>query len=58
MRLSHLVALMIFSALVSTVFATLLREDARGRLRFGLLAFAAFVASAILVGWLMYPFPS
>jgi hypothetical protein len=58
MRFSHLLALVIFAALVSTVFATLLREDARGRLRFGLLAFAAFVLSAVVVGWLMYPFPS
>ena len=58
MHFSHLLALVIFSALVSTVFATLLRNDRRSRLRFGLLAFGAFVLSAILVGWLMYPFPS
>ncbi len=55
---SHLVILLVFSFLVSVVFATLLRDDARSRLRFGLLAFAAFVLSAIVVGWLMYPFPS
>ena len=58
MRPSHLVYLIVFSALVSAVFATLLREDMRGRLRFGVGAFAAFVAAAIAVGWLMYPFPS
>jgi heme A synthase len=55
---SHLVALLTFAALVSTVFAALLREDLPSRLRFGLRAFAAFVVSAIVVGWLMYPFPS
>lgn len=55
---SHLVALLTFSMLTSAVFATLLRDDLRSRLRFGLLAFAAFVISAIVVGWLMYPFPS
>jgi hypothetical protein len=58
MRFSHLLALLAFSALVSAVFATLLREDTRSRVRFGLLAFSAFVLSAIAVGWLMYPFPS
>jgi hypothetical protein len=58
MRFSHALALLVFSALVSAVFATLLREDLRSRLRFGLLAFSAFVLSAIVVGWLMYPFPS
>jgi hypothetical protein len=54
---SHFVALVAFSSLVSTVFATLLREDLKSRLRFGLLSFTAFVLSAILVGWIMAPFP-
>ena len=54
---SHLVTLLVFSALVSTVFAMLLRETPRARLRFGLLAFGAFVLSTIAAGWLMYPFP-
>lgn len=58
MAFSHLLALLVFSALVSAVFATLLREDPRSRLRFGVMAFFAFVLSAIAVGWLMYPFPS
>ena len=58
MRPSHLVFLVVFSALVSAVFATLLRDDRRSRVRFGAMAFAAFVLSAIAVGWLMYPFPN
>lgn len=58
MNASHLVYLIVFSVLVSAVFATLLRDDLRSRLRFGLAAFAAFVVSAVTVGWLMYPFPS
>jgi hypothetical protein len=56
-RPSHLVYLIVFSALVSAVFATLLRDDTRSRLRFALAAFGAFVVSALAVGWLMYPFP-
>ncbi len=55
---SHLLTLVVFSGLVSTVFATLLRDDRRSRLRFGLKLFAAFVGSVVLVGWLMAPFPS
>jgi hypothetical protein len=54
---SHLVTLVVFSALVSTVFATLLRDTLRDRVRFGLLAFAAFVLSTLLIGWLTNPFP-
>jgi hypothetical protein len=57
MMSSQLVALLVFSLLVSTVLALVSRNDARGRLRFGLIAFAAFVLSAFLAGWLMYPFP-
>jgi hypothetical protein len=56
-RASHLVYLLVFSALVSAVFATLLREDMRSRLRFAFGAFGAFVLAAIAVGWFMYPFP-
>lgn len=55
---SHLGALVAFSALVSTVFATLLRDTPRERLRFGAQAFAAFVLATLLLGWLMNPFPS
>ncbi|HYN04472.1 MAG TPA: hypothetical protein VE359_18630 [Vicinamibacteria bacterium] len=55
---SHLVTLLVFSVLVSTVFATLLRDTTRERLRFGLLAFAAFVLSTLVIGWLTNPFPS
>ena len=55
---SHLVVLIIFSVLVSGVFALLLREDGRSRLRFGLMAFGAFVVSALVVGWIMHPFPN
>jgi hypothetical protein len=54
---SHVVNLVVFALLVSTVFATLQRDDLRSRIRFGLLTFAAFLGSAILVGWLMSPFP-
>jgi hypothetical protein len=55
---SHLLNLILFSALVSTVFAVLLREDTHSRVRFAVTAFAGFVGSALIVGWLMYPFPT
>jgi hypothetical protein len=54
---SHLLNLLLFSGLVSTVFATLLRDTTRDRLRFGVMAFAAFVLSTLLIGWLTNPFP-
>lgn len=54
---SHLVTLIVFSGLVSTVFALLLRDTTSERLRFGLTAFAAFVLSTLVIGWLTNPFP-
>jgi len=54
---SHILSLLVFSALVSTVFATLLRNTTKERVRFGLWAFGAFVLSTLVLGWLMNPFP-
>jgi hypothetical protein len=47
----------VFAALVSAVFATLLRDDPRSQLRTAALMFAGFVGAALLLGWLMYPLP-
>lgn len=55
---SHLLNLILFSILVSVVFAVLLRDDTKSRIRFGVLAFCGFVAAALAVGWVMFPFPS
>jgi len=54
---SHLLLLLVFAFFVSLVFAVLLRDDARSQLRFGGLVFGGFVVSAVLLGWVMYPFP-
>lgn len=54
---SHLFLLTIFAFFVSLVFAVLAKDTAREQLRLGVLLFAAFAASAIVLGWLMYPFP-
>jgi hypothetical protein len=54
---SHLLTLLLFAALVSAVFAALRHGEVRGRVRFGLRAFAAFVLSALVAAWLMRPFP-
>jgi galactitol-specific phosphotransferase system IIC component len=52
----HFVILVVFSALVFIVFAMLLRDTPRERLRFGLKVFAAFVLSTLVIGWLTNPF--
>jgi hypothetical protein len=54
---SHLVLLVIFAFFVSLVFAVIAKDDLRQQLRFGGLMFGGFLASAMVLGWLMYPFP-
>ena len=54
---SHFLLLLVFSFLVSLVFAMLLRDEPRAQLRTGALMFGGFVAAALLLGWLMYPMP-
>jgi len=54
---SHLVLLVLFAFFVSLVFAVLTKDDAREQMRFGATLFAGFVAAAVVLGWLMFPFP-
>ena len=57
MMQSHLVLLVIFAFFVSLVFAVIAKDDAGDQLRFGGMMFAGFLASAVVLGWLMYPIP-
>jgi hypothetical protein len=57
MLVSHFSLLVLFSFFISAVFATLLRDGIREQLRLGGFMFGGLVLSAVLLGWLMYPFP-
>jgi len=54
---SHFVLLVLFSFFVSAVFAAITKDDVGEQLQLGGMLFAGFVVSAIVLGWLMYPFP-
>jgi len=54
---SHALLLAIFACFVSLVFALLTKDDARQQIQFGGMLFAGFLIAAIVLGWLMYPFP-
>ncbi len=54
---SHFLLLVLFALLVSIVIAALMREQPSEQLRFGALVFVGFVVTALVLGWLMYPFP-
>ncbi len=54
---SHFLLLVLFAFLVSIVFAVLMRDDPRQQIRTAGVMFATFVATAVILGWLMYPLP-
>jgi len=53
----HFLLLAVFAFFVSLVFAVLMRDDPRAQLRLGGIMFFGFIASAQVLGWLMYPLP-
>jgi hypothetical protein len=54
---SHLLLMMLFAFFVSLVFAVISKDDVREQLRFGGMMFGGFMVVAVVLGWLMYPFP-
>ena len=54
---SHFLLLVLFSFFVSLVFSVLLRDDPRQQIRTGGMMFGGFIVTALVLGWLMYPFP-
>jgi prepilin signal peptidase PulO-like enzyme (type II secretory pathway) len=54
---SHLLLLALFAFFVSLIFAVIAKDDVRAQLQFGGMMFAGFLVSAVVLGWLMYPFP-
>ena len=57
MRLSHFEALLLYSLIVSTVFALITKSEPREQFRYGVFVFLSFLAVALAVGWIMYPLP-
>lgn len=54
---SHLLLLVVFSALTALVLAVLQRDTVRDQARLWALLFAGFIGAALVIGWVMYPFP-
>ena len=54
---SHFLLLMLFAFFVSLVFAFITKDDLGEQMRFLGKLFAGFLVAAVVLGWLMYPFP-
>jgi hypothetical protein len=53
----HFLLLLIFAFFVSLVFGVLTHDEPREQLVLGSKIFGGFVLAAIVLSWLMYPFP-
>jgi len=50
-------AMVLFAFLVSVVFGLLSKSTPRDRCIYGAKVFGAFLAVALVLGWIMYPVP-
>ena len=53
----HFLLMALFAFFVSVVFAVLMRDDVRAQVRLGGIMFGSFLLVALVLGWLMLPFP-
>jgi heme/copper-type cytochrome/quinol oxidase subunit 4 len=54
---SHFLLMLLFAFFVALVFAVIMKDQPRDQARFGAMVFGGFILSALVLGWLMYPFP-
>jgi bacteriorhodopsin len=55
-RVSHFFAMSLFALLVSVALAGLTKRTAQERSKYAASCFLKFLAVAIAIGWLMFPF--
>lgn len=54
---SHVLHLLLYSTLVACFFGALVRKKAAAQIRFAVILWLVMVGGAVLLGYLMYPFP-
>ena len=53
----HFFSMLLFAGFVSLVFAVLTKDKLSEQLRLGGILFASFLATAVVLGWILLPFP-
>ena len=54
---SHFGLMIVFAMFVATIFATIARDTAREQILLGLRLWGAFIATGLVLGWVMRVFP-
>ena len=57
MVMYHFTAMVLFSFLTSVVFGVLAKDTLRDRVFYSIKSFVLFVGVAVMLGWIMFPFP-
>lgn len=57
MVMYHFTAMVLFALLVSVVFGVLAKDTLHDRVFYAIKSFVLFVGVAVVLGWIMYPFP-
>ena len=58
MPMSHALLMTLYALLVSVFFAVLWKRERRAQIKLFLQLFLGMIGGALLLAWLMYPFPS
>ena len=54
---SHFFSMLLFAGFVSLIFAVLMKDELADQVQLGGILFASFVATAVVLGWIFFPFP-
>ena len=57
MMQSHFFSMLLFAGFVSLIFAVLIKDEPANQLKLGGILFVSFVATAVVLGWIFFPFP-
>jgi hypothetical protein len=55
--MTHFFSMLLFAGFVSLIFAVLMKDEPPEQAKLGGILFASFVATAVALGGLLFPFP-
>ena len=55
--MNHFLLMLLFAAMISVFFGTLLRDETKESVRFALKMFLILSVASLAVAWLLFPFP-
>ena len=57
MKLSHFELMIIFALCISAIIAIITKEGKKEQMKYFLIFFSSLIGIAMVISWMMYPFP-